>query len=130
MRDMVTDIITTVPLVPAVQSATIASSEVDLKGCGSVTFLIPTGAIASAGNFTPVLEETDDPGDSPPSWAEVDNEYVIGAIPTVLAASSIYRFGYSGGRRYIRVRLVKNSGTSIAAAVIAVKGHVALAPTS
>jgi len=44
-----------------------------------------------------------------------------------LAADSVYWVGYRGGKRYVRVVITKNSGTSIAAGAVVVKGHLSFA---
>ena len=58
--------------------------------------------------------------------AAASGDDLLGAFPATLAADSSYAVGYRGGRRYVRVVITKNSGTSIAAGAVIVKGHLAL----
>jgi hypothetical protein len=117
-------------IAPAVQSATVESSEIDLLGFNSATVIVSTGAIVSSGSFTAKLQETDDPGASPEEWSDVAAADMIGEFPAALSAASVVRVGFTGHSRYIRVVLTKNSGTSIAAGAVVVKGHPASAPVA
>jgi hypothetical protein len=59
MRDLVNNLGVALALSPAVQAATIKGTAIDLRGFDSVMFVVNTGAIASAGNFTVTVEESD-----------------------------------------------------------------------
>jgi hypothetical protein len=63
-------------------------------------------------------------------FADVDAEDVFTNAPATLAASSAYKLGYRGSKRYIRVALTKAGGTSIAVGAVAVKGNPAKAPVA
>ncbi len=124
LRDVASGLAPVASIVPAVQSATATGTGVDIRGYDSAAVLINTGAIVSSGNFTPTLEESDD--DS--SYSAVAAADLEGVFPSALAASSAYVVGYVGDKRYIRCVLTKNSGTSIAAGAVILKGHGHQAP--
>lgn len=115
-------------LVPAVQSATLKGSAVDLRGFRSALLVVNTGAIVSDGLYDIKLQEspTTDDGD----FTDVVAADLLGTLPASLAASSVYRQGYIGKMRYIRAVITKQSGTSIAAGAVAVLGNPAVSPVS
>lgn len=128
MSDLKNNIDPKLSVVPAVYSATKDDgSIIDLQGAGSATVIITTGAIASSGNFTPTLVVGDAANLS--DGAAATSGDLLGSFPSALAADSIYTVGYTGSKRYARVVLTKNSGTSIAASAAIVRGHLALAGT-
>lgn len=125
-RDLKTNIAAAVCVVPAVYSATKNDGTViDLQGCDSATAVVNTGAIVGAGDFTPSLVVGDASNLSDGAAATGDD--LIGSWPTILAENTVYTVGYRGTKRYARVVLTKNGGTSIAAGALIVKGHLALA---
>ncbi|MBY3306169.1 hypothetical protein HFO04_25865 [Rhizobium laguerreae] len=111
---------------PAVQSASINGTGVDTLGFGSLAFLVQTGAIVGSGVFGVSLEDSDDNT----TFAAVAAEQVKSNAPTALMASSTYKVGYHGFKRYVRPVLTKASGTSIAAGVTAVLGYAASRPVA
>ncbi len=126
MSDLKNNIAAVLALSPAVHSATKAdASIIDLQGAGSATVIVNTGAIAGAGDYTVSLrhgDASDLTGD-----AAASGDDLLGAFPATLAADSTYAVGYRGGKRYVRVVITKNGGTSIAAGAVIVKGHLSLA---
>ena len=125
MSDLKNNITAVLALSPAVHSATKAdASIIDLQGAGSATVVINTGAIAGAGDYTISLRHGDASDLSGDAAASGDD--LLGAFPATLAADTSYAVGYRGGKRYVRVVITKNSGTSIAAGAVIVKGHLAL----
>jgi len=126
MSDLKNNIAAVLALSPAVHSATKAdASIIDLQGAGSATVIVNTGAIAGAGDYTVSLrhgDASDLTGD-----AAASGDDLLGAFPAALAADSTYAVGYRGGKRYVRVVITKNGGTSIAAGAVIVKGHLSLA---
>lgn len=126
MSDLKNNITAVLALSPAVHSATKAdASIIDLQGAGSATVIVNTGAIAGAGDYTVSLrhgDASDLTGD-----AAASGDDLLGAFPATLAADSTYAVGYRGGKRYVRVVITKNGGTSIAAGAVIVKGHLSLA---
>ncbi|AVA21190.1 hypothetical protein [Rhizobium sp. NXC24] len=111
---------------PAVQAASITGTSIDTLGCNSLAFLVQTGAIVGAGAFGVSLEDSDDNA----TFAAVAADQVKSNAPAVLAASSTYKVGYHGFKRYARPVLTKASGTSIAAGAVAILGDAALRPVA
>ena len=126
MSDLKNNIAAVLALSPAVHSATKADATiVDLQGAGSATVIVNTGAIAGSGDYTISLRHGDASDLSGDAAASGDD--LLGAFPATLAADTSYAVGYRGGKRYVRVVITKNSGTSIAAGAVIVKGHLSLA---
>lgn len=126
MSDLKNNITAVLALSPAVHAATKAdASIIDLQGAGSATVIVNTGAIAGSGDYTISLRHGDAADLTGDAAASGDD--LLGAFPATLAADSSYAVGYRGGKRYVRVVITKNSGTSIAAGAVIVKGHLALA---
>lgn len=128
MRELINDIKLVQALAPAVQAATATSAAIDLAGYDSAAILINTGAIASAGDFTTKLQESDTTTSG--DFTDVAAANLVGAFPASLAADSVYKVGYSGTKRYIRTVTTKNGGTSIAAGIVAVLGHPLTGPVA
>jgi hypothetical protein len=126
MADLVHNIQVVQAVAPAVHTATKSDAAViDLQGAGSATVIVNTGAIAGDGDFTASLAHGDkaDLSDS----AAVTDDDLLDTLPASLDANKTYAVGYRGGKRYVRVVLTKNGGTSIAAGAVVIKGHLALA---
>ncbi|CAM5425291.1 hypothetical protein ATER59S_02464 [Aquamicrobium terrae] len=130
MRDIAHNIDAMAVFQPAILSATDESDPIDLLGFNSAAIIVSTGAIAGSGNFTAKIQHSDDGDDSPPDWDDVEATHLHGALPAVLAANECYRIGYAGSRRWLRVVITKNSGTSIGAGVIVIKGDPHSAPVT
>lgn len=128
MRDLASNIAVVSAVAPAVLTATNTSSAIDLQGFDAVALFINTGAIAGSGNFTPKLQHSDttETGD----FVDVPAAGLVGTFPAALAASTAYKVGYVGGKRYVRSVLTLNSGTSIAASALIVKGNAAQLPVA
>lgn len=126
MRDIAPNIGPVQAVAPAVLTATNTSAAIDLLGFNSAAVVISTGAIVGAGDFTAKLQESDTTtgGD----FADVPADRLVGTLPASLEAGSVVKQGYIGTKRYVRTVLTSNSGTSIAASVVIVKGHPAVAP--
>ncbi|MDF2809510.1 MAG: hypothetical protein K0S56_541 [Microvirga sp.] len=127
MRDNASDIGVALIVAPAVLTATNTSAAVDLRDFDAATLVINTGVIAGAGNFTAKLQESDASGSG---FADVAAANLIGTLPAVLEASTAYKQGYIGGKRYVRSVITLNSGTSIAAGAVIVKSHAAQKPVA
>lgn len=128
MRDLKNNIGVVAALAPAVQAATVNGAAVDLAGFGSAVAVVNTGAIAGAGDFTAKLQESDTTTSG--DFTDVVPGDLIGAFPAALSADSVVRVGYGGTKRYVRVVLTKNGGTSIAAGAVVVKGHPSIVPVA
>lgn len=113
-------------LVPAVQSATLKGSTVDLKGYSSALLIVNTGAVAGAGDYVVTMEESDTTTDGDFTTVAAANK--IGTLPATLVASTVYRQAYIGKKRYVRAVITKTGGTSIACGAVFVRGMPAIAP--
>lgn len=127
MKDLKNKIDVKLALIPVAHTATKADSTIiDLQGANSATLIINTGAIAGVGDYTVSLrhgDAADLTGDA--AAASTD---LLGTLPASLADSTVYTVGYIGGKRYLRVVITKNSGTSIVAGAVIVKGNLNIAP--
>lgn len=128
MRDLSSNIGTAATLAPAVHAATLKGTAVDLHGFNSAALVINTGAIAGDGLYDVKLQESDTTTDG--DFTDVASADLIGGLPAALGASATYRQGYVGHKRYVRAVITKQSGTSIAASAVVIKGHPQRAPTS
>ncbi|MBX5223787.1 hypothetical protein HJC04_26280 [Rhizobium sp. NLR8a] len=126
MRSIASNIAAKSSIDPAVQSASVNGAGIDTLGFGSLAFLVQTGAIVGSGAFGVSLEDSDDNV----AFAAVAADQVKSNAPAVLAASSTYKLGYHGFKRYVRPILTKASGTSVAAGAIAVLGNAAQRPVA
>jgi len=126
MKDGISGISLTASLVPAVVSATTKGTEVDLQGFNSATVVVNTGAIAGDGLYAMSVQESDTTTDG--DFTDVAAADLLGAFPAGLEASSVYKVGYKGSKRYIRAVITKTSGTSIAAGAVIALGHPHDAP--
>ncbi|TMV76886.1 hypothetical protein FGG78_27815, partial [Thioclava sp. BHET1] len=86
MRDLYHNLAAVAALAPAVQSANINGGAVDLLGSTRACFVLNTGAIASAGDFSAKLQESDTTTScdfTDVAAAEVDSD-----VPSTLAEAS------------------------------------------
>lgn len=127
MKDLYSNVGVVAAVVPATLTATNTSAAIDLQGFDSALVVIQTGAIAASGNFTPKLTECATSGGTYTDVAVAD---LNGAFTDPLAASSVYKIGYRGNKRFIKTVLTLNSGTSIVAGVTVIKGHPANGPVA
>src|SRR5690606_41523200 len=128
MKDGISNIGVGATLVPAVQTATLKGSAVDLRGFNSAALVITTGAIAGDGLYDVKMQHSDTTTDG--DFADVTAADLRGALPAALEASQVYKQGYTGTKRYVRAVITKQSGTSIAAGAVFVLGHPADAPVA
>ncbi len=126
MRDLASNIGVVQAVAPAVLTATNTAAGIDLLGFGSAAIIISTGAIVGSASFTPKLQESDDNT----NFTDVAASDQIGTFPAALAAASAIKASYRGNKRYIRPVLTLNSGTSIAASVLVIKGRAAKRPVA
>ncbi len=118
MRDLYHNIRAVAALSPAVQSATVNGAAIDLKDANRAAFILNTGAVAGAGDFSAKIQESDTTTSG--DFTDVAADHFDTDAPATLAADSTYRIGYRGHKRYARIVLTKASGTSIAAGASAV----------
>lgn len=129
MRDLVHNLGVALALSPAVQSATIKGNAIDLQGYESVMFILNSGAIASSGNFTVKVQESDTTTDG--DFTDAAASAVIGSsLVDPVTADGSFKVGYIGFKRYVRIVATKNSGTSIALGAVAVLGRAHSKPVS
>lgn len=128
MRDLFSNVSAVLALAPAVKTAAGDGVAIDTHGFGSVAFVVNTGAIVGAGDFSVKLQESDTttPGD----FTDVAADQVDSNAPATLAASSAYKLGYRGFKRYARISLTTAGGTSIAAGAVAVLGDAQKRPVA
>ena len=127
-KDSYSNVAVMASLVPAVQAATLKGSTVDTKGYSSALMIVNTGAIASAGDYSIAMQESDTTTDG--DFANVAEADLIGEIDETLEASTVYRQAYIGKKRYLRAVITKNGGTSIAAGAVFVLALPHLAPVA
>jgi len=140
MRDLSNNISPAVSLAAAVRTAAANGTGVDLQGYESATVLVDVGAegdtLSSSVHFEVSLEESDDNSTftDVAQAGIVDGTIAAGGIFLKMdgtaggnpdTAGGIFRVGYVGGKRYIRVVLAKtgthSNGTPIGAMVV--RGH-------
>lgn len=128
MRDLMNNVGVVQAIGPAVLSATATGPALDLFGFNSAVLVVNTGAVAGSGNFTAKLQESDTTtaGD----FTDVAAAHLHGAFPASLSADAVLKVGYRGHKRYVRAVITKNSGTSIAAGAVLVKGDAASRPVA
>jgi hypothetical protein len=114
MRDHASNISLVPALPPAVHTATVKGQAVDTRDANAATIIVHTGAIAGDGDFTAKVQESDAPDDD--DFADAVN--LVGTLPATLEASKTLKIGYIGHKRYVRLVLTKNGGTSIAASAV------------
>lgn len=125
MRDLANNIAIKPAIVPAVKTAAADGLVVDTLGFNSVAFAVSTGAIVSAGDFGVKIQESDASGSG-----FADATAVTSNAPATLAASSAYKLGYTGSKRYVRLQLTTAGGTSIALGATAILGNAGSKPVS
>ena len=140
MKDLSNNIAPVVSIINAVRTAAVNGGGVDLQGYESATVLVDVGAegdtLSSSVHFEVSLEHSDDDSTyTDVAQADiVDGTISSGGIFLKLdgtaggnpeTAGGIFRVGYVGGKRYVRVVLAKtgthSNGTPIGAMVV--KGH-------
>lgn len=145
MKDLHSKIKPIGTLLPIVVSATGNSGDIDLAGFDSAEILILAGIDAGSGlgashNLAFTLTHADDDGTGAAgSYANVAAGDVIGVTPSsgvVLTIDStdeddlLYRIGYVGGKRFIKLTWTETGTVSMPMAVVVIKGDPLDAPTS
>lgn len=128
MKDAISGLSLVASLAPAVITATSKGNHADLQGFSSAALIISTGAIAGDGLYVITLQESDTTTDD--DFTDVDGTDLLGRLPDALEASTLYKQGYKGTKRYIRAVITKTSGTSIAAGAVFALGHPHDAPVA
>lgn len=128
MRDLASNIGVAASLVPATQSATAKGTAVDLRDYDSAALVITTGAIVASGLYVMSMQESDTTTDG--DFADVGADDMVGSFPASLAASTTFKVGYVGTKRYVRAVITKTSGTSIDAGAAFVLGNAHRSPVA
>lgn len=102
-------------------------ASIDMKGFYSALFVVNTGTISGDGDFSFKVQESDETGSG---FADVDADDVIGTAPATMAATSAYKLGYRGSKRFVRLAVTKAGGTSIQLGAVAILGHAHHAPVA
>lgn len=128
MRDIAPNIGVVLALSPAVLSASGNGLVVDTNGFEALAFVVNTGAIASAGDFTAKVQDSDTTTSG--DFTDVAAGSLTGALPASLTADGTFKIGYRGFKRYARLVFTKNGGTSIAAGAVAILGRAHSKPVA
>lgn len=118
---------------PAGHTATATGTAVDLLGYQSALVVISTGTFGASTDFGFEVQESDASGSG---FAAVASDDLIGTEPTGVQATgdldnTVYRIGYIGTKRYIRVVATKGSGSNACPfGVNVVRGHPLDAPVA
>jgi hypothetical protein len=116
----------------ATGDAAVSTEIIDRQGFGSVEFLIATGSLAdSDAEFTVLVQDGDDSGLS--DAANVSDTQLLGT--EALASfdkdddNSVFKIGYIGTKRYVRLTITPANNTGAALlCVIVILGHPENAP--
>lgn len=126
MKDAVSNVKAVQAIVPAVKTAAGDGATIDTQGFRSLLFVANTGDVVGDGDFGLKVQDSADGTD----WADADTKNVQDDAPATLEGSTAYRIGYTGGKRYVRLAITRESGTSIALSAVAILGHPAIAPVA
>lgn len=121
LRDLVSNIAVRESIRPAVATGSVTGEIVDMRGFNSAMVAIAVGAVAGSGDQTPKLQHshTTTGGD----FEDVGAGELSGSFPAALEQNSIVEVGYAGSRRYLRIVVTHNSGTSVARSGVIVLGN-------
>jgi hypothetical protein len=128
MRDLFSNIGVLQALAPAVKTASGDGAAIDLLGFNRVAFIVNTGAVAGDGDFGVKVQESDTATSG--DFTDAPADLVDTNAPATLAATSAYKLGYRGHKRFVRLALTKAGGTSIAAGAVAVLGDAVSRPVA
>lgn len=145
MKDLHSKIAPVSILHAVVVSGTNNSGDIDLAGFNSCEFLIDAGVDAGTGlgashNLVFTLTHADDNGSGAAgSYANVAAADVLGVTPSsgvVLTIDStdedntLYRVGYVGGKRFVKLTWTETGTVSMPMSIILVKGDPLDGPTA
>lgn len=140
MKDMTNPIKITQVLDPDTVDATGNSGDIDLAGANAATLLISLGedggsGLSSSHKLAFKLEHADDDGTgSAGSYSECDDDDVLGftdlssGVFFTLADTDdddeVYKIGYVGGKRFVKLTWTETGTVSIPMAVLLVQGEL------
>ena len=122
-----TDVVQTI--IPAVYKTAQTGAAVDLHGYHGAMVEINCG-LWTDGSHAFDVQESDAAGSG---FAAVDNSQLQGTEPTVTGATQdeqIYRIGYMGAKRYIKVVTTESGTTGMAHSVNVIRGRPRKAPVA
>jgi hypothetical protein len=108
LRDLYSNFAVRPALVSASYAASANGIAIDVRDVKAAAIHLSVGAITGAASFSAKLQDSADGV----TFADAPVPLVQSDAPGVLLASSSYRLGYLGGKRYFRVVLTLASGTS------------------
>lgn len=109
MKDLYNNVSVAQTLAPAARTASANGAGVDLAGYGSAVVVVETGTITD-GTHTIEMQESDDNS----TFTAVADTNLQGTEPTIGAADNnkVYKIGYLGNKRYLRVAVTVAGATS------------------
>lgn len=117
-RDIMNSVDLAQVIAPQSASSEVTGSSVDLQGYDAVSFCVAVGTISSDTHGI-VVEESDNDSD----WSTAADDDVQGSPTTDLnTENTTYEIGYTGYKRYVRLRLDGNGGSALVSAT-AIKGY-------
>ena len=126
MIDLYSNISVAQSLAPAARTASANGSSVDLAGFHGAMVVVATGTITD-GTHAIEVQESDDGS----TWSAVADSDLQGTEPSALASNTVYRIGYLGTKRYLRVvATVSGATTGGVYGAWIVRGHPRKAPAS
>lgn len=145
MKDLHSNIKPVSVLHAIVVDATGNSGDIDLAGFNSAEFIIDAGVDAGTGlsashNLVFTLQHADDNGSgAADTYGDIAAGDVLGVTPAsnvVLTIDStdedntLYRFGYVGGKRFVKLTWTETGIVSMPMSIMVIKGSPLDAPTS
>lgn len=145
MKDLYNNIAVTQVTDPATVDATGNSGDIDLQDGNSATLLIAIGedggsGLSSSHKLAFKLEHADDDGTgSADSYAACDDDDVLGYTSLTEAGvfftldstdedDAVYKIGYVGGKRFIKLTWTETGTVSVPMAVLLIQGHLLDSP--
>lgn len=96
-------------LAPASRTVAVSGASADLRDYKSAMAVISAGAAGgTTPSFTFEVQESDDDA----TFTAVADTDLNGTEPVITAGNAVYRIGYHGFKRYVRVAITAVSGTS------------------
>jgi len=137
MRDMHSEMTAVVAIGAAVLSADNTPSAIDLQGYDAAEIILMIGAGGITFSGTNKIEFVLTHSDDNSTYANVADADMLGvsdissgiikALTAAHASAAAYRFGYKGGKRYLKLLAdfsgTHGTGTAIAAVVLKGEGH-------
>lgn len=144
MRDMASNTAVRNVVTPIIATTTPTVISVDRQGFDSVTFAVHLGAGGITFTGTNRLDLIMEHSDNNSSWSAVTaakdhvgrtatvTSGIVASYIAAKAAASVDKYGYVGGKRYVRLTPTYGGthATGTATAVIAILGHPANAPAA